>query len=64
MRAEGSVQATPDFTEQPQALKGASHLITALPAFTPVGGYLVMARALTSSSSMRPFMATEKPPLP
>ena len=28
VRVEGSVQATPDFTEQPQALNGASHLIT------------------------------------
>jgi len=27
VRVEGSVQATPDFTEQPQALNGASHLI-------------------------------------
>lgn len=27
LRVEGSVQATPDFTEQPAALDGASHLI-------------------------------------
>ena len=27
VRVEGSVQATADFTDQPQALNGASHLI-------------------------------------
>ena len=35
LRVEGSVQATPDFTEQPAALDGASHLINAV--FGPKG---------------------------